>query len=204
MKKRKILIATYNKNKAKEIKLIFKDSDFEPIFLFEKSEAIKLDEVANSFEGNALIKAIIAGEHFKQICLADDSGLCIDYLHGAPGVRSARFSQSGRASDNNDLVLNLLKDVCAKDRSAYFTTHVAIYNPLDKLIKTTYANWSGRINNELKGDKSFGYAPLFAMKEYKYQKTAGEFENLELIKYNHRGQAFNKALVILNKYFNQT
>lgn len=202
MKKKKILIATYNKNKAKEIQLIFKGSNFEPEFLFQKKEKITLNEVASSFEANALIKAIIAGEHFQQICLADDSGLCVDYLKGAPGVYSSRFSKSGKSLDNNNLVLDLLKNVGDKERSAHFSTHIAIYKPLDKFIKTTSAQWFGKINDKIKGNRSFGYAPIFAMKEFAYQKTAGEFANSDLIKYNHRGKAFKKALTILNKYLN--
>lgn len=198
-----ILIATANYGKAEEIKKIFKDSGFELKFLFDFSEELKnlkLVENAKSFEGNALIKAIISGDVFNMITLADDSGLCVDALDGRPGVYSARYSEVGTDQDNYLKVLAEMKNIPFRQRDCHYHCAVAIYDPKTKFVDTVLGIWEGKIASEPRGNKSFGYAPIFLAKDFNYEKTNAEFDPENLIDINHRGKAFKKALAILKRF----
>ncbi len=205
--KKEILVATENKGKAREIADIFSDSDFNIRFLSEFRDQIpdlEIVENAKSFEGNALIKAIVIGEALNMITLADDSGICIDALNGAPGVYSARYSKEKTDEANNQKVLAEMKDFLDDEkRSCHYHCSVAIFDPKTKFVETVEGKWHGRLALEPRGTKSFGYAPLFLPVELNYQKTNAEFDASELIRINHRGKAFKKALLILEKYFQQ-
>lgn len=200
MDKKTILVATANRGKAEEIRRIFSETNFEVKFLFDFSDEIgdfDVLENAKSFEGNALIKAIIFGERLGLLTLADDSGLCVDVLDGRPGVYSARYAKKGDDRANYEKLLAELKDIPVDKRSAHYHCSVAIYNPLDKFVETVEGRWEGRIAFEPRGDKSFGYAPIFLPADFSYQKTSAEFDHEELININHRGQAFRRAIDVL-------
>jgi len=195
-----ILIATNNRGKAEEIRKIFQNTNFTVKFLFDFPETKNLDivENANSFEGNALIKAKIAGDILNMITLADDSGLCVDYLNGAPGIYSARYAKTGNDKDNYEKLLKEMNGVPFEQRNCYYRCAVVIYNPKTQFIETSFGDWHGKVANKPKGDKSFGYAPIFLAKDFNYQKTNAECDAEELIMINHRGKAFFKAIDILN------
>jgi len=200
MEKKEILIATANLGKAEEIRQIFADSNFSLKFLFDFKEEIKdfiVLENANSFEGNALIKALLFGKHLGMLTLADDSGLCVDALGGQPGIHSARYHTKGDDKSNYEKLLKELENVSEKERGAHYHCSVAIYDPIDNFIATTDGHWEGRIAFQPKGDKSFGYAPIFLPENFSYQKSAAEFNHEDLIGINHRGKAFRKAINIL-------
>ncbi|MEI6498842.1 MAG: RdgB/HAM1 family non-canonical purine NTP pyrophosphatase [bacterium] len=202
--KKEILIATLNRGKANEIKEIFKDTNFDLRFLYEFEDRIKdleIQENAKSFEGNALIKAIIIGDQLQMITLADDSGLSVDALDGKPGIFSARYSKEKTDLANYEKVLFEMKEVPFEKRGCHYTCTVAIYDPSTKFVKTTEGQWHGRIALEPRGTKSFGYSPIFLSKDTDYKKTSAEFEPYELIEINHRGQAFRDAINELDKYF---
>ncbi len=196
---KKILIATNNRAKAEEIKKIFSDLDFELRFLFDFSKAknINIVENAKTFEGNALIKAIIIGDELNMLTLADDSGLCVDWLENKPGIYSNRYSKEGDDVANYLKLLEEMKNVPFEKRNCYYTCTVAVYDPKTKFVETTFAKWKGKLAREPKGDKSFGYAPIFLPKEFDFKQTSAEFSNEELIEINHRGKAFRKAIEIL-------
>jgi len=201
--KQTILIATANQGKAEEIKKIFQDTEFELKFLFDFLEEIKdlsIFENAKTFEGNALIKAIVAGDYLNMITLADDSGLCVDALSGRPGVYSARYSETERDADNCAKVLAEMKDISEEKRTCHYNCTVAVYDPKTKFVETVEGTWAGRVALEPRGNKSFGYAPIVMMKDFNYEKTNAEFDSEELIGINHRGQAFRKAIEVLKKY----
>ena len=201
--KKKILIATGNIGKANEIREIFEDTDYELKFLYEFQDQIKdlkIQENAKTFEGNALIKAIIVGDILKMITIADDSGLCIDALNGNPGTFSARYSEEKTDVANNKKVLAEMKEVPMTERDCYYNCAVAIYDPSTKFIKTIEEQWHGKIALKPRGSKSFGYASIFLPKSANYKKTNAEFEPSELIEINHRGKAFKKAIIELDKY----
>lgn len=201
--KKDILIATENKGKMKELKKIFEDTNFMPRFLSEFKEqmnGVEILENGKTFEGNALIKAIIVGEKLGMLTLADDSGICIDALEGKPGVYSARYSNEKTDIANNLKVLAEMENVPEEQRGCHYNCTVAIYDPMAKFVETVSGQWYGRIAFEPRGEKSFGYAPIFLSKESNYEKTNAELEPEELININHRGKAFRGAIEILNAY----
>ena len=198
-----ILIATSNKGKAEEIIKIFKDTNFDLKFLFDFPDELKnlnIVENAKSFEGNALIKAIVSGDVLNMITLADDSGLCVDALEGMPGIFSARYSKVGSDKANYEKVLEQMKGVPFENRNCHYNCTVAIYDPQTKFVDTVSGKWDGKVALEAKGDKSFGYAPIVLAKDFNYQKTNAEYDPENLIDINHRGQAFRKAIKVLNEY----
>ena len=202
--KKEVLVATANRGKAMEIKEIFSGSGFEPKFLFdflEKLGNINIVENAKSFEGNALIKAIVMGEASGMITLADDSGLCVDALGGNPGVYSARYSEEKTDIANCQKLLSVMEGISDDKRSCHYNCTVAIYDPKTKFVETVSGIWEGRVAHEFKGDKSFGYAPIFLAKEFNYKKTNAEFDHDKLVGINHRGKAFRQAIEILKLYF---
>ncbi|MFZ2193106.1 MAG: RdgB/HAM1 family non-canonical purine NTP pyrophosphatase [Candidatus Moraniibacteriota bacterium] len=201
--KKDILIATENKGKIKELQKIFEGTDFAPRFLSdfkEQMNGVEILENGKTFEGNALIKAIIVGEKLGMLTLADDSGICIDALSGRPGVYSARYSNEKTDVANNLKVLAEMESVPEEKRSCYYNCTVAIYDPITKFVETVSGQWHGRVANEPRGVKSFGYAPIFLSKESNYEKTNAEFDPKDLVDMNHRGKAFRGAIEILNTY----
>jgi len=202
--KKEILIATENQGKAKEIREIFRGTDYALRFLYEFKEQIaglQIMENAKDFEGNALIKAIIVGEKLGMLTLADDSGLCVADLDGRPGVYSARYSAEKTDSANNEKVLSEMQDVPEEERGCYYNCTVAIYDPKSKFVETVSGQWHGRVARQPRGTKSFGYAPIFLSQESNYQKTNAESDPQELIDINHRGKAFRSAIEVLDKLF---
>lgn len=198
-----ILIATANKGKAEEIKRIFQDTNFDIKFLFDFPDQLKnlnIVENAKSFEGNALIKAIVTGDVLNMITLADDSGLCVDALDGRPGVLSARYSGIRTDKGNYLKVLEDMDGIPFDKRDCHYNCTVAIYDPQTKFIDTVSGIWDAKVALEPKGDKSFGYAPIILAKDFNYQKTNAEFNPEDLIGINHRGKAFRKAIHILSDY----
>ena len=201
--KKEIIIATENKGKMKELQKIFEGTNFAPRFLSdfkEQMDGIEILENGKTFEGNALIKAIIVGEKLGMLTLADDSGICIDALGGNPGVYSARYSNEKTDITNNLKVLAEMENVPEEKRSCYYNCTVAIYDPVTKFVETISGQWHGRVALNPRGEKSFGYAPIFLSKESNYEKTNAEFDSEDLIDINHRGKAFRGAIEILNAY----
>lgn len=200
--KKEILVATENHGKAAEIQEIFKDTPYKLRFLYEFKDKIKakIQENAMSFEGNALIKVIVTGDLLNMVTLGDDTGLVVAALNGRPGVKSGRYAGTGRDEDNVKKILEEMKNVPFEKRDGYFNCTVAIYDPATKFVKTVEGIWEGKIGLEPKGNKSFGYAPIFLAKDFNFTKTSAELDTHELIKINHRGQAFSKAIKILDEY----
>lgn len=203
--KKTILIATENKGKAEEIKEIFKDTNFELRFLYEFRDRLfgfKIQENAKTFEGNSLIKAIIVGDTLDMLTLADDAGLCVDHLGGHPGVYSARYSEEATDHANYRKLLKEMEGVPFEMRNCHYNCTVAIYDPKSKFVETASGEWHGRLATEPRGDKSFGYAPIFLSADHDYQMTNAELDPQQTTGINHRGKAFRKAIEILSDYLN--
>ncbi len=203
--KKEIVIATENNGKIEELKRIFANTSFVPRFLSEFTEQLgdtKILENAKTFEGNALIKAIVVGEKLGILTLADDSGLCVDALDGDPGVYSARYSNEGTDIANYEKLLKEMINVPKEKRECYYNCTVAIYDPETNFVETVSGKWQGRIAKEPRGSKSFGYAPIFLSEDSNFKKTNAEFDPEELTNMNHRGKAFLGAIKILDEYFN--
>lgn len=154
-------------------------------------------EDGDTFQANAIKKAVAAAEFTGELALADDSGLEVDALNGAPGVYSARFA--GEPKDdaaNNRKLLELLQDVPEEKRTARFRCVIAIAEPKGK-VHTADGACPGIILRDLKGVGGFGYDPLFYVPAYK--QTFAEIDLKEKNSISHRGKALQKAVEILQR-----
>lgn len=193
----KVILATGNKDKLREIKSIL--SDFEVISMAEAGFHDDIPENEETFEGNALTKAMAIWEKTGEIVLADDSGFCVDYLNGAPGVYSARYAgEDKNYEDNNKKILKELADVPKEKRGAKFVCAVAICYP-DGTNETVRGELLGEVTEEAIGENGFGYDPVFYIEQAGKTLAQMNFEEKNAI--SHRKQAFEKAAKKLNEYF---
>lgn len=155
MSNMKIVVASGNKGKIREIKQILEGYDI--VTMKEIGFTEEPVEDGETFEENALIKAKAVYDFCHLPCLADDSGLCVTALDNRPGVYSARYS-GGDDEDNNDLLLKELSD--KTDRSAKYCCAIVLYAGEDKVF-TAYGEATGHILTERQGANGFGYDPLF-------------------------------------------
>lgn len=188
----KIILASKNKNKAREINDIL-GSDFEVV---TQEDIIGSDfeviEDGKTFKENAIKKAEEISKMTGFLTLADDSGLCVDYLNGAPGVYSARFAGENATDDENvDKLLNSLKDVPFGKRGGRFVCVIALASP-DTETLTFKGECSGSITFERKGQNGFGYDPVFYVT--KYDKTMAELEPHLKNAISHRSKALKKLV----------
>ena len=182
----KIVVATNNKGKLKEIR-----KDFDPFNCrMISQEELKIEpipETGDSFMSNALQKAVHLASSTNYPIIADDSGLVVDALNGEPGIYSARYA-GDKSNDDDNIDLLLQRMMHEKNRKAYFHCSLIYLNPNDTsnpvLIET---QWHGTICSEKSGDEGFGYDPIFFIPEL--DKTSAELSTYEKNKYSHRGQA---------------
>jgi XTP/dITP diphosphohydrolase len=192
---RKLFIATKNTGKLKEIKHSLKGLDIEFLSLSDTPGITEPLEDGTTFEENAVKKAKHVYEQIKIITLADDSGLEVEYLNGKPGIYSARYAGENATDEQNRIkLLNEMKDAADSQRKAKFTCVLAIYNGIIH-NKTFTGICEGKIISEMRGDKGFGYDPLFIPEGY--YSTFAELDLDVKNKISHRG----KALAELRKYF---
>lgn len=184
-----ILIATHNSHKAVELKFFLKDSNVEIKTFSDIGYNDEVVEDGKTFEENALIKARVAAS-LGYIGIADDSGLCVDYLNGEPGVYSARYA--GEPCDdekNNDKLLDLMKDVDDEKRTAKFVSVIACVTPDGKEF-CCRGECPGVILRSRRGNGGFGYDPLFLYREL--NKTFAEMNAEEKNSVSHRARAMQK------------
>ncbi len=160
-----------------------------------------VEETGFTFVENALIKARYAAEHTGLPALADDSGLVVDALHGAPGIYSARYAgENATAAQHIAKLLHELKHVTEKKRTARFhCALVYVTYPADPTPVIAQGSWEGRILNTPQGIHGFGYDPVFF--DEKYQCSAAELSKEIKNKISHRGQALNKLLHDLSERY---
>lgn len=186
--KRKVIFATKNKNKMKEIREILAGKDYEILSMEEAGIDIDVVEDGSTFEENALIKSRAIRDYVKDaIVLSDDSGLEIDYLNGAPGIYSARFEgEDTPYSVKNQIILNKLEGVPDEDRTARFVCAVAAAFP-DGTEQVVRGTIEGMIGYESAGANGFGYDPIFFVPEYRC--TTAEMTAEQKNEISHRGKA---------------
>jgi XTP/dITP diphosphohydrolase len=193
----KIVFATGNQGKMREIKAIMADMDVEVVSMKEAGICVDIEEDGATFEENALIKARAIAKETDAIVLADDSGLEIDFLDKAPGVLSARYMGEDTPYEvKNAHILDLLKDVQGSERSARFVCSIAAVFP-DGREFTTYATIEGEIGHKIAGENGFGYDPIFFVPEF--GKTTAELSAEEKNEISHRGKALSMMKEILQK-----
>lgn len=183
----RIVIATGNQDKVREINEILSGTDFEAVSM--KSIGINPDivEDADTFEGNALIKAKAVHALVNDYVMADDSGLCIDALDGAPGVYSARFcGENSTYQEKFDKIFEMLKDVPNDKRTAHFVCAIAVVTP-DGSSFTVKEQCDGILQETPMGSNGFGYDPIFYVPEF--GMTTAQMEPEQKHKISHRGKA---------------
>jgi len=188
MKMISIVIATKNKGKVEEIRELLHGYDVEVKTLDDFDPIPEVIENGKSFEENARIKAIFTAKALGLPVIADDSGLVVDVLNGAPGVYSARYAGDKATDAENNL--RLLKELNGvKNRNARFETVVAIALPNGE-AKTYAGKVEGVILDTPDGNMGFGYDPLFYYTPF--SKTFAQMTNEEKNRISHRGMAFKK------------
>ena len=183
----KIFLATGNKHKIKEIEKIFKMDNVEILSINDGIEIPEVEEDGTTFEENSKKKALEIAKFTNMITIADDSGLCVDALDGAPGVYSARYAgEHGNDLDNNKKLVRELQGV--ENRKARFVCVITLAKPTGE----TYS-FRGEVEGDIidvpQGTEGFGYDPHFFMKEY--GKTLAEIPEIKN-KISHRARALEK------------
>ena len=185
----KIVFATANEGKVKEIKEILKDFPIEVVSMKDMGITADIEENGDTFEENSLIKARALVKLTGLPALADDSGLEVDYLNGEPGIYSARYL--GRDTDydyKNNYIINKLSEAQDKERSARFVCVISLVLP-DGREFVERGVVEGLIGYEQRGENGFGYDPIFYLPEY--GKTSAELSPYEKNKISHRGKALS-------------
>ena len=186
-----IVFATANPHKLEEVKSICCDDNFNFIL---PAEGFNPVENGLTFEENSLIKANEAYRVSKTYCLADDSGLCVEALNGAPGLYSARYA--GTQDEKIEKLLNELSGVT--NRKAYFVCCMTLLDEKGDILFQTKGKCHGSIVTERKGINGFGYDPIFLVDGY--SKTMAELSSDEKNKISHRAVALNNVIDFLKTF----
>ena len=193
----RIVLATNNKDKIKEISRILSGLPAEVLTLEDFPGFPKVEETGKTLEENAILKAETVFRFTQLSSLADDSGLEVEVLNGAPGVLSSRFAgEHCSYQDNNRKLLSLMKDVPPEKRGAKFVCVVVITKGVDQ-ITTIRGEIKGVITEEEKGENGFGYDPVFFIPQL--NRTFAQLTLEEKNRFSHRAQAFTKARELILK-----
>jgi len=189
----KIIFATGNNGKVIEVKKLFENTNYEIISLKDIGDNTEIVEDTDTFEGNALIKAKTVYKEYKIPVIADDSGLMVKQLNGDPGVFSARYAgENCTYEDNNNKLLAELKNL-PEPHLAKFVCAAVYYD--GKNTHSVFGEFNGEIIKEKKGDKGFGYDPVF--RPQGFDLTLAEMDVEEKNKISHRAIAFEKLKKIM-------
>lgn len=196
--KKKVIFATSNEGKMKEIREILKDLDIELLSLKDAGLNPDIDETGTTFEENAIIKAKQVMELTGEIVLADDSGIEVDYLDKAPGVYSARFlGEDTPYSIKNQYIIDKLSDAGEEERSARFVCVIACAFPEGEVI-TRRATIEGAVAKQICGENGFGYDPIFYVPEY--HCTTAQMSSEQKNEISHRGKALRAVKEDLSRH----
>lgn len=194
---RKLLVATGNPGKVLELAKLLQGVPYTLVSLRDLGLPTELEEPADTFEGNAVIKAEAYARMSGLLTLADDSGLEVDALDGAPGVHSRRFAGDDASDeDRTALVLSRLSDTPWVRRTAHYRCVLALASPGEPTV-TCQGACSGIIEYEPRGDGGFGYDPVFYLPEY--GRTVAELSLEEKNRVSHRARAALKAAEVLRE-----
>ena len=187
----KVILASQNQHKLVELSAILSQLGFEIALESEYGLHVDVDETGTTFEENSLLKAEAVMKASGMPVLADDSGLMVDALDGAPGVYSARYGHKSSDAERIDYLLENLKDVPAEKRTAKFVCVITCLWPDGRKI-VARGERPGRILTERHGSSGFGYDPVFFVPEYgmSYAELAPEVKN----SISHRAAALQKFL----------
>ena len=183
----KIIFATGNENKLKEIRQIMQDMDVEIISMKEAGINIEIEETGTTFLENSYLKAKTIWDITGGIVMADDSGLVVDYLNGEPGLYSARYMGENTSYDiKNANILERMKAAKGNERSARFVASIVCILPNGKELSAV-ETMEGIIADKVAGENGFGYDPILYLPDYAC--TSAELSDNEKNKISHRGKA---------------
>ena len=183
----KIIFATGNENKLKEIRQIMQDMDVEIISMKEAGINIEIEQTGTTFSENSYLKAKTIWDITGGIVMADDSGLVIDYLNGEPGLYSARYMGENTSYDiKNANILGRMKAAKGNERSARFVASIVCILPNGKELSVV-ETMEGIIADKVAGENGFGYDPILYLPDY--DCTSAELSDNEKNKISHRGKA---------------
>ena len=197
---KRLLVATSNEKKRREIETLLKDLGKIEVLTFEDltGEAPMVVENGKTFRENAIKKAVIVSKFFDGLVLADDSGLEVSALGGKPGVRSARFARTKATDEENTAkLLKLLEKFPDGEREARFVCHIALAKD-GTLLESFEGKAEGKIIRAPKGKNGFGYDPVFIPDGHDrtYAEMAASYKN----RISHRGEALRKVKEAIDKY----
>ena len=193
----KLLFATTNTGKLKEVRKVFSETAFTILSLADFPNIPEIIEDGTTFAENAKIKAKTVYDHFKVPTIADDSGLSVDQLNGDPGVFSARYAGENATDElNNKLLLEKLSHL-SEPHFAKFVCSAVFYDGENFIAAEDVME--GKIIHEPRGDNGFGYDPLFVANGY--SRTNGELSLDEKNKISHRAKAFNRLHEMICKKY---
>ncbi len=191
-----LVIATHNLGKLDEFKKLMKDVPVTLKCLADYPQLVVPEETGRTFAANAKLKASYYAKNLKEYCLADDSGLEVKSLDGAPGVRSARFAgEKATDEENNELLLTKMK--FQVKRTCRFRCALALANPEGRIVKEADGICDGMLLHEPLGTNGFGYDPLFWSTEL--HKGLGEASDEEKNRISHRGKAVKRLVACWKK-----
>ena len=190
----KLIIATNNNDKEKELKSVLDDFPVEVMSLDQFPEIGEIEETGSTLYENAKLKAVTVNKITNMPCLGDDTGLEVDALSGAPGVYSSRYAGENVSYEDNVMkLLRELRSTPSEKRTARFRT-IIFYTDGERELYTQ-GEIKGFITEEQRGKSGFGYDPVFYIPEVK--KTMAELTSAEKNKLSHRGQAMRKFRKLL-------
>lgn len=192
---KKVIFATGNENKLKEIRMIMADMDLGIVSMKEAGCFVDVEETGTSFTENSVLKAAAIAKKSGMLTLADDSGLEIDYLNKEPGIYSARYmGEDTSYTIKNANLIGRLEGVPDEKRTARFVCAIAMVRP-DGTYETVTATMEGRIAYESAGENGFGYDPIFFLPEYGC--TSAELSPEDKNAISHRGKALRMIKDVL-------
>ena len=187
----RLVVGSRNQKKLNEISQLLEPHGIEVIGIVDFADIPEVVEDGDTFAANAAKKATETALAIKEWVLAEDSGLSVDALGGAPGVYSARFSGEGATDErNNQKLLTELADIAPEKCGAHYTCHVAISSPDGEIRMTEESTCRGRIIDEARGANGFGYDPYFLIPEF--HQTFGELSSVVKNQLSHRARAFQR------------
>lgn len=190
--KKRIILASGNAHKIKEIAEMLPDYE---IVGYKEFMDCEIEETGKTFYENALIKAKTVSEKLHVAALADDSGICVDALHGAPGIYSARYAGDGVDEHNNELLLKNMQGVA--DRKAKFVCCMVYCSERGDILTAT-GEVKGEILTERQGENGFGYDPIFY--SYELKKPMGIATAKEKNSVSHRHRALEGIIRMIEEY----
>ena len=195
-----IVLSSRNKKKIGEIAELFAPYGIELIGVSEFSHVSDVVEDGDSFAANAAKKATEVARILNRWVIAEDSGLCVDALGGAPGIYSARYAgEQGADANNNEKLLKELSAVPSEKRTAHYVCYAVLSDPSGQIRVSSEGRCGGRILTDYRGEQGFGYDPLFLVPEF--HRTFGQLSPAVKRHISHRAKAFERLIPQILRLF---